>query len=396
MVNCLKSSWAYSTLFFIIFLYTPRIHFFQVPGSTSDLRLDIVLMMFFGFAYIFANLNIFIFKRRRMLFWGTFIVLAYVSLVFISVSNNFIYAGFQIFWYMTMIFAFFLAKDLLDNFSIDKSVIFLRIFVNINALMHLTDTINWRIFGNERLWGFAYGFFEIPSPFALLVGGYTTFVLLKKVSISRVEKIILISAILFSESRIGTGAFFMTMIIFSRYRAWVFFGAILLYIAQFFINAHLKSLSFLTLTFDKLLQDNSLLIRVGNMNAMVDWWQVSGSFWFGGGVLSHLEYSSQFGKPGPLDSFYLKMLSDFGVISCILMIFLIVFLFAKKIHLIKLNFRSIMSIIVFISIYSVLNEGLVSIKSGHIILFLIGIAYWDTVKNRKKNELIYFNKPKTT
>ena len=78
------------------------------------------------------------------------------------------------------------------------------------------------------------------------------------------------------------------------------------------------------------------------------------------------------------------------------MIFLIVFLFAIKRHLIKLNFRSIMSIIVFISIYSVLNEGLVSIKSGHIIFFLIGIAYWETVKNRKKNGLIYFNKPKTT
>jgi len=396
MVNFFKSSWAYPTLFFVLFLYTPRIHFFQVPGSTSDLRLDIVLMMFFGFAYIFANLNIFINNRRKMLFWYSFIILSYVSLVFILVSNNIFYAGFQIFWYMTMIFSFFLAKDLLDNFSTDKSVSFLRIFVNINALMHLTDTINWRIFGNERLWELAYGFFEIPSPFTLVVGGYTTFVLLRGVSISRVEKIILISAVLFSESRIGTGAFFLTMIIFSRYRVWVFFTAILLYIAQFFINAHLKSLSFLTLTFDKLLQDPSLLMRVGNMNAMVDWWQVSGSLWFGGGVLSHLEYSSQFGKPGPLDSFYLKMLSDFGVISFILMIFLIVFLFAKKRYLIKLNFRSIMSIIVFISIYSVLNEGLVSIKSGHIIFFLIGIAYWETVKNRKKNGLIYFNKPKTT
>ena len=234
MVNFFKSSWAYPTLFFVLFLYAPRIHFFQVPGSTSDLRLDIVLMMFFGFAYIFANLNIFINNRRKMLFWYSFIILSYVSLVFILVSNNIFYAGFQIFWYMTMIFSFFLAKDLLDNFSTDKSVSFLRIFVNINALMHLTDTINWRIFGNERLWELAYGFFEIPSPFTLVVGGYTTFVLLRGVSISRVEKIILISAVLFSESRIGTGAFFLTMIIFSRYRAWVFFTAILLYIAQFF------------------------------------------------------------------------------------------------------------------------------------------------------------------
>ena len=65
MVNFFKSSWAYPTLFFVLFLYAPRIHFFQVPGSTSDLRLDIVLMMFFGFAYIFANLNIFINKYKK-------------------------------------------------------------------------------------------------------------------------------------------------------------------------------------------------------------------------------------------------------------------------------------------------------------------------------------------
>jgi hypothetical protein len=275
-----------------------------------------------------------------------------------------------------MIFSFYLAKHLLLSVPINSAFSFLRVFININALMHLIDTINWRMFGNERVFDLAYGFFEIPSPFSLALGCYAIIILLGKYNVSRVEKIILISAILFSESRIGTGAFFITMIIVSRYRIRFFLLAMLLYVSLLFTDVYFKSLSFLTLTFDKITQDPSLLMRLDNMNAMIDWWDTSGTMLFGGGVLSHLEYSIQFGKEGPLDSLFLKMLSDFGLVSFILFLILIILLLIKNFNIIKLNFNEIIAPLMFVFIYSIVNEGLVSVKSGHIVFFLIGIVFW--------------------
>jgi hypothetical protein len=284
-----------------------------------------------------------------------------------------------------MIFSFYLAKHLLLSVPINSAFYFLRVFININALMHLIDTINWRMFGNERVFELMYGFFEIPSPFSLTLGCYTIIILLGKYNVSRVEKIILISAVLFSESRIGTGAFFLTMILLSKYRIRFFLLAMSLYVSLLFTDVYFKSLSFLTLTFDKITQDQSLLMRLGNMNAMIDWWDASGTMLFGGGVLSHLEYSSQFGKPGPLDSFYLKMLSDFGWVSFVLFSLLFSIIIIKNINIIRLNFSALAAPVFFVAVYSLLNEGLVSIKSGHIVFFLLGVVYWSIVFEKKND-----------
>lgn len=337
-------------------------------------------MIVFGIAYIFTRMYAFFNEKKSSLTIQIILIYLYISLVFILVSSNIIYAGFQIFWYMTMLFAFLLSKEIINRSSIEEVIGFVRVFVNINVVMHLIDVVNWRLLHNERFMDLAYGFFEIPSPFALVIGGYAIFIFIGGVKISKVEKVLLVLAILFSESRIGTGAFFITMLLFSKYKVWLFISTLLLYISVSLIDVHLKALSFLTLTYEKLLQDPSLQMRVGNMNAMVDWWNASDTMWFGGGVLSHLEYSYQFGKPGPLDSFYLKMISDFGVVSSILVVFSSIFIIIKKWHIIKINLSKISSIIVFISIYSTLNEGLVSIKSGHIIFFLIGALYYDGIK----------------
>ena len=102
----------YQYFFFILFIFSPRIHFFQIPGSTSDLRLDIITMIFFGALYFFINFSNFIRAKKVNVTWLVYILLIYISIIFILVSRNSIYAIFQIFWYMTMLFAFFLSQKL--------------------------------------------------------------------------------------------------------------------------------------------------------------------------------------------------------------------------------------------------------------------------------------------
>ena len=379
--------WQY--IFFILFIFSPRIHFFQISGSTSDLRFDIVTMILFGAIFVllsFYNLRILRFSHFS---WCVFVILLYVSLIFVLFSNNTIYALFQIFWYATMVFSFYLSRNMLLNLSLNSALNFLRVFININVVMHLIDVLSWRVFDNGRffeatpVYDFAYGFFEIPSPFALVIGIFAVVVLTGGYKVSKIEKIMLIITMLFCESRIGTGAFFITMIVASSYRLWFIGGAIFLYFSLLFTNAYFKSLSFLTLTYSKLAEDVSLQVRVGNMEAMIEWWEKTNNFIFGGGVLSHLEYSSQYNKPGPLDSFYLKMLSDFGLVSCVLLVAMFVIIIIKNINNIMLNFNVLAAPVLFVAIYSVLNEGLVSIKSGHIVFFLFGIVYWNIIlRNR--------------
>ena len=188
---------------------------------------------------------------------------------------------------------------------------------------------------------------------------------------------------LFCESRIGTGAFFITMIIASSYRVWFIGGSIILYFSLLFTNTYFKSLSFLTLTYSKLAEDPSFYTRFINMQAMIEWWEKSNTFIFGGGVLSHLEYSYQRGIPGPLDSFYLKMLSDFGMVSFTLLVAIFVMIIVKNLNYIKLNFNVLVAPVLFVAIYSVLNEGLVSIKSGHIVFYLFGLVYWNIILRRR-------------
>ena len=120
------------------------------------------------------------------------------------------------------------------------------------------------------------------------------------------------------------------------------------------------------------------------MERMIDWWENSNNFIFGGGVLSHLEYSYQRGIHGPLDSFYLKMLSDFGLVSFMLFVAIFILIIAKNLPHIKLHFNVLVAPVLFVSIYSVLNEGLVSIKSGHIVFFLYGILYWSIILRKRQ------------
>ena len=380
--------WQY--IFFILFIFSPRIHFFQISGSTSDLRFDIITMILFGAIFVlllFSNQRIVRFSHFS---WCVFVILLYVSLIFVLLSNNTIYALFQIFWYATMLFSFYLSRNMLLNLSLNSALNFLRVFININVVMHLIDTLSWRVIGYERIfeatpvYGLAYGFFEIPSPFALVIGIFAIVVLTGGYRVSKIEKIMLIITMLFCESRIATGAFFVTMIVASSYRLWFIGGAIFLYVSLLFTDAYLKSLSFLTLTYSKLADDPSLLVRLGNMDKMIDWWESSNNFILGGGVLSHLEYSYQRGIPGPLDSFYLKMLSDFGLVSFMLFVAMFILIIVKNLHHIKLHFNVLTAPVLFVAIYSILNEGLVSIKSGHIVFFLFGILYWNIILRKRQ------------
>ena len=69
-----------------------------------------------------------------------------------------------------------------------------------------------------------------------------------------------------------------------------------------------------------------------------------------------------------LDVFYLRLLSDFGLIPVLIMHYSFFTVAVIKVFFRGNNLRSIL----FLFLYSFFNEGLLVIKTGHICAFLIG------------------------
>ncbi|WP_154715152.1 hypothetical protein [Neptuniibacter caesariensis] len=364
-----------SLVFFTLFIFTPRINFFQLSGGVSDLRLD-VLSMFLFWAALIPYLCFKKFKVTNP--WVLFFIFLWfqVALILPITSSHPFNALGQILWYSSMIACVWLGYDAgrIKTSSALKIVVY---FSALNSLMHLSGLFLYHFLGiyTKHLW---FGFFHVPSPFAFVVAiGFIMMIhtwedsaISKRIFITLF--VINMSALLLSDSRVGAGAFFIALIISKINNVRWFFAVGVAALASLLVKS--KALSIFLMDFETLSADPSLGVRFSNFVRYLEWVDLE-KFFFGGGALSFLEYSIQYGRPGHLDSFYAKILSDHGFIFTGLVLLGFV---AAMLQSLSRNYRLAggLALVVFIAVFSLVNEALSSVKSGHFAFFALGLCFF--------------------
>ncbi len=358
---------------FIYFLFTPRINFFQLSNGVSDIRLD-VLSMFLFWAALIPYLCVKKFKITNA--WNIYFIVLWLQFVLILpiTSSHLFYAFGQILWYSSMLACLWLGYDT-GTQKMSNALKVIIYFSALNSIMHLTGFFFNHSFGLPTV-HLLFGFFHLPSPFAFVVG-IGLIVMLHTWSKAEISKslfiilfLIKISTLLLSDSRVAVGAFFIAIIISKINIKWLFVAG-LAALASLFIES--KALSVFSMDIKNLMEDPSLGIRLSNLEKYLEWVDLE-KFFFGGGALSFLEYSIQYGKPAHLDSFFAKILSDHGIFFTI---FVILGFIAVGLQSLQRNYRltGCLALAIFIGGFSLVNEALSSIKSGHFAFFAIGLCF---------------------
>ncbi len=371
---------------FFLFLYSPRISFIQIPGGTSDFRLD-VLFLFFLFAFMAINFLRSLEKDFLNVYKVIiFLIISYLLIIFIFRGNPF-YAVFQIIWYASIVYIFYFAKKIFEENRQEDLYKYLRLFIFFNTSTHLYGVLA-EIYGLP-IYDFAqvfpkYGIFNLPYAFALIVSTFFLLVMAGIIRVSKIELLFLILSIIYSESRVSFGAFIVSSFIVASWNVrtlyLISFPLIFIYILTLI---DLKALSILTSDLQTLISDPSLNVRLQNYFRYLEWLDVS-KLLFGGGPLSYMSFSIQYEKPGPLDVLYLRLLSDFGIVASLFFLFYLASSFIRNIKIFFQKRSAPMAIIIFFIMYSFFNEGLLVIKSGHLAMLIFAISFWN-FKYKKGN-----------
>ena len=371
---------------FFLFLYSPRISFIQIPGGTSDFRLD-VLFLFFLFTFMAINFLRSLKKDFLNVYKVIiFLIIFYLLIIFIFRGNP-LYAVFQIMWYASIVYIFYFAKKIFEENREEDLYKYLRFFIFFNTSTHLygvlAEIYGLPIYDLGQVFP-KYGIFNLPYAFALIVSTFFLLVMAGIVRVSKIELLFLVLSIIYSESRVSFGAFIISSFIvaswYVRTLYLVSFPLIFIYILTLI---DLKALSILTSDLQTLISDPSLNVRLQNYFRYIEWLDVS-KLLFGGGPLSYMSFSIQYEKPGPLDVLYLRLLSDFGIVASLFFLFYLASSFVRNIKIFFQKRSAPMAIIIFFIMYSFFNEGLLVIKSGHLAMLIFAISFWN-FKYKKGN-----------
>lgn len=117
--------------------------------------------------------------------------------------------------------------------------------------------------------------------------------------------------------------------------------------------------------------DRSLGMRLDTWSNFLDWIDVK-RLLFGNGFAAYLDFSVQYGQPGPADSLYIRLISEIGLVGFFIFLFSVIW----RVYRVHLRF----TIFAFLFILGVLILGLVqeshlASKSGQIIAFLSGLIF---------------------
>lgn len=373
----------------IVFFYSPRVSFFELPGSTSDIRLDVLIFFLVIITCFLICLKYLIELRINNFESNIFIIFAILGLLFLSRNGPFVYALFQLIWYGSILFFFIYAKRLVELGEYNNLQRLLRIFVNLNMFSHLSFWVLSK-FGINLPTGqvsLIYGVFNMPYGFALMVGTYGLITFSNNFKVSKIEKLLIFTSILLGDSRVALGGFFIGMfIVLQGYQRIIFasfFAAVFVTLITYVSITDFRAINILFYSFADILSDPSLNVRLSNFYNYFDWVE-SNDFFLGYGPLSYMEYSIQYGKPGPLDVFYFRLFSDFGLFTSISITLIFIYLCLSNIKVFFKNNNVILALFAFCALYSFLNEGLLVIKLGHLVALMIGLVFWNIKLEKHK------------
>ena len=366
-----------------LFFYCPRLVFFDLPGSTSSIRLDTIFFLLLIALSFLISLNKLTSVKVKLLAAVSICVFTFLGFLYIFRGNSPIYATAQLLWYASIIFMFIFSKSYINEGeeSTNRVLRFFRIFINLNLMSHF---LSWilnlgGIANTSSQISLIYGIFNMPYAFALMIGLYGLIVFSGFLKVSLVEKIALITALFIADSKIVLGGFFISLFFILQFRNKILYllsiPLVIVFVIPAIVNVDLRSLQFLFYSIDDLIQNPSLNVRLFNFYNYLSWVDI-GDYLLGAGPLSYMQYSIQYGEPGPLDVFYLRLLSDFGLIPVLIIVSLFILYCLKNIKVFFRGNNLLISIFIFLFLYSFFNEGLLVIKTGHICAFLIGIVFW--------------------
>ncbi len=380
-------------LFFsFVFFYSPRFSFFQLPGSTSDIRLDVLMFFIVIFIILVMSLKYLSSLKLNLALSQIVIIFTFLGLLFILRNGPLIYALFQLIWYGSIIFFFIYGKKIIELNLYPNVVSYLRIFINLNMISHLLFWV-FNFAGLKLQAGqvsMIYGVFNMPYGFGLMIGIYGLTAISNYFRISLFEKILILISIILCDSRVALGGFIIGLFIITPSHKKLYFaagaGLILVLLFSYFSVTELRAVNILFYSLTDIISDPSLNVRLSNYYRYLEWVTIN-DFLLGYGPLSYMEYSIQYGKPGPLDVFYFRIFSDFGLLtSSILLITLLIYCI-KNIKIFFKENNILLALTSFLILYSFFNEGLLVIKLGHIIALIVGLIFWRNkiILNLNKN-----------
>lgn len=371
--------------FLVVFMFTPRIPIYTYSDLSSSLRLDLLAMI--GYTLLLIP-YIFFYHRKNFLLKVYFIFLATVLFTKLGVAVYFA----TLLQYISIPFTLILCKDLLAYGSYRRSnnvKIFLTTFVWINVGLHIFSTLTGfslsidNEIGTEYILGL-FGILHAPYNFSFVVSAFTVYFVVKNRSILNIKFLILMYTLVIGWSRIS----FLIVLITITYLFLIqkeilkkknLFLIIIFGLAIPFVSSEgVKTIESLINGLSTFTVDPSLLMRINNVNNYFNWVSLK-SFIIGGGSRSFLEFTDAYGKPGPIDIAYFRILAEIGFIGIILFYSLTI----RTIATIK-NSTISRLLLGFILVFSLFNESIVSVKVGQFFMILIALVQAEEIKNPEK------------
>lgn len=296
---------------FLLIVCLPRIPVMESGVSESVIRVDTLLSIILGFV-LFLD----IFRKRK--FFLLFLLIS-VIFVFFSTGNYSFPAFLYVFMIMSLLYPFHFLRSAKMS---DVKILFAAI--NIMAIGNILAALASRVLDQSLCVNSgpsleqvnciigSYGFSSQPYVFATIIATSLIIYLLFNDKISYVTLLIYFVGLGISDSR--SIAFLLTisaLYLLLKRSGIKFFVITLLALAGMFLVGGKMSVAY---TASLGASDPSWLMRAENINNYIQWLDIT-KLILGGGFLSFLQFSYQYGSPGPLDMLYFRVLSEVGVLG---------------------------------------------------------------------------------
>ena len=349
----------------LLTLLTPRIEFLALSGVNSDLRLDVVMILLASLLTLLRPLPI----HHLYIIFGLIFICCLQQLILNGNPMRLVYGS--VFYISIIMFSTYQrALSLVD------AIFIFKYFLIVNVLLHCSD-IFININSNHNL-SFRYGVFNQHFAFAASIIISYYFLKLNGRN-SKLIATIFYAGILLSGSRtlilaviLATSMEVVSTMRLSIRNILLLVGGICLGGTVIYVLRDAPSVLRLIRLFETLslalgdytviARDPALAVRLSNVENYFSYLEtIDNKFFyilFGGGPFNFLDYSIQFQKPGHFDILYFRLLSEFGVVSLLLL----------TVFLLNLLYRQLKSFpYVFVLIVGGLtSEFILTLKVGHI------------------------------
>lgn len=367
----------YILLFAIIFF--PIFPIYAVEGVSSVIRLDLVLSCLLVI-FMLADVRF----RRHLACQRKLLIAAPILATYLYASSNALTASAQIVVYFTIYCAYYLGMQAIHG---DRKLILntAHLLLTANCLVHvayhffqidsllIAHTNGFGQIENDVIFG-VFGISKMPFQFILYIAAFIFISLIREsqlgLSILFAIILTLVSAAT-SESRIGFFALVLGLLISLNPARAISIGFLILLFIPYALTDKINSI--LSFDLSSIAEDQSLGMRLINLENFNAWFSLDRML-FGGGAFSNLQFTSTYGEPGALDMLFVRLLAEFGLPITIIGFFSFI-LHAKRTIMNNggLRKRVILGWLAFILFYSIMNEGVIASRSGHLVFFTYGL-----------------------